>query len=272
MLEHADRHDAIERPGNVAIILEQEFGRMGQVLFGGAGVRHLQLLGRKRDAGDVGAGHFSQIETKAAPAGADVEHAVAGVDQKLGGDMAFLGKLGFVKARIRRLEIGAAILLVGIEEERIEPAVEIVMARDIVPRATAWIELLGVPDQVSQPPLQLGPARQDIGLAEQDRQRIRDRTLFDDECPLHVDLAQREFWIEQDSPFGVGGEESDGYRFAGAIATGKTGPARGRERHRPAANELRQKVTQQTVHRNHRNKRSRRKGKPPAATTTRPER
>ena len=166
--------------------------------------------------------------------------------------MALLGKLGIVKARIGRLEIGAAILFVGIEEERIEPAVEIVMARDIVPGAAARIELLGMPDQVSQPPLQLGPARQDFGLADQDRQRVRDRTLLDDECPVHIDFAQREFRIEQDPPFGVGGEEPDGYRFAGAIATGKSGPARGRESHRPAANELLQKITQQTVHRNHR--------------------
>ena len=51
---------------------------MAPGLLGGAGVRRLQLFGRQRDAGEVGAGHFGQIEAEAAPAGADVEHAVAG--------------------------------------------------------------------------------------------------------------------------------------------------------------------------------------------------
>ena len=51
---------------------------------------------------------------------------------------------------IRPLEISAAILPVRIEEERIEPPIEIVMMRDITARARAWIELLEAPVQKTQ--------------------------------------------------------------------------------------------------------------------------
>ena len=81
MFEHAHRHDAIERPGHVAIILEEELRRPRQVFLGRARVRHLQLFGRQRDAGDIGVGHFGEIQAKAAPAGADVEHAIAAAEQ-----------------------------------------------------------------------------------------------------------------------------------------------------------------------------------------------
>lgn len=94
----------------------------------------LQLLRRQRDAGDGGAAHFRQIKAETAPARTGVEHAVAGPGQQLGGEMPFLGELGFVECQVGRFEIGAAVLLVGIEEQGIEPSVEIVVARDIVLR------------------------------------------------------------------------------------------------------------------------------------------
>jgi hypothetical protein len=37
--------------------------------------------------------------------------------------VAFLRKLGVVERRFRRLEVGAAVLAVGIEEERVEAAI-----------------------------------------------------------------------------------------------------------------------------------------------------
>ena len=170
-------------PVDVAIVLQQESRRPAQVLFRGAGVRDLQLFGRQRDAGDVGAGHLGEIEAKPAPARADVEHAVAAPDQELCGEMALLGELGVVERRVRRLEIGAAILLVGVEEERIEPPVEIVVVRDIARARPRRLNCLTCRDQIAQPPLQLGPARQHVGLIQQDRQRIGDRAVLDDELP-----------------------------------------------------------------------------------------
>ena len=75
MLEHADRDDAVERPVDVAIVLQLEARALGQALFRGALVGDGVLLLRQRDAGHVGAGDLGEIEPKAAPAAADVEHA-----------------------------------------------------------------------------------------------------------------------------------------------------------------------------------------------------
>ena len=180
--------------------------------------------------------------------------------------MPLLGELGVVQRRIRRLEIGAAVLLVGIEEQRIEPAIEIVMARHIGFRPRGRIELLGVPDEVAQPPLQLGPARQHVGLVEQDGQRVGDRAVLDHESAFHVDFAERKLGIEQNPPLGVAGQEPHRDRLAGAVAAGEFCPARGRENHRPAADELPKKETQQAVHRNHPNERSRKSKRPRPST------
>ena len=73
--------------------------------------------------------------------------------------MAFLGELGIVERRIRRFEIATTVLPVGVEEEGIEPPVEVVVVGDVVSRPAAPIELPGVPAEITQPPLQLGPAR-----------------------------------------------------------------------------------------------------------------
>ena len=59
----------------------------------GAGV----LLTRKRDAGGVRAGDLGEVEGKSAPAAPDIEHVGAGLDQKLGRQVAFLGELGVVE-------------------------------------------------------------------------------------------------------------------------------------------------------------------------------
>ena len=49
--------------------------------------------------------------------------------------MALLGELRVVERLIAGLEIGAGVLLVGVEEQRVEPPVEIVVVRDVAPRA-----------------------------------------------------------------------------------------------------------------------------------------
>ena len=97
--------------------------------------RDCELFLRQRDAGDPRAAVFGEIERKPAPAGADVEHALAGLDQQLGREMALLGELGVVERLVGRLEIGAAVLPVGVEEQRVEPAVEVIVMSDIASRA-----------------------------------------------------------------------------------------------------------------------------------------
>src|SRR5689334_24197482 len=100
--------------------------------------------------------------------------------------MPLLGKLGVVETGVRRLEIGATILLVGIEEELIEPAIEIVVSRDVATRPAAPIELVEMADEIPCPPFPGRQARrQHLRLAHQDREQVGKGTLLDDELAIH---------------------------------------------------------------------------------------
>src|SRR4051795_5899465 len=157
--------------------------------------------------------------------------------------MALLGELGVVERCVGTFEVGATVLLVGVEEEGIEPPVEVVVAGYIVPGTAPWIELPDVPEEVPEPPLQLSPPGQYLGLVHQDGERVSDRALFDDEGAFHVDFAERELGVRQPPPLGVGGQEPGANRITGPVAAGKCSPARGDKRHRTAANKLTKEIT-----------------------------
>ena len=98
---------------------------------GGDGV----LLGRQRDAEHVDLEVLGEIEAEPAPARADVEHVLAGLDPQLGGDVALLGELRLLERHVRALEIGAGILHVLVEEEPVELAGQIVVVLHVAPGA-----------------------------------------------------------------------------------------------------------------------------------------
>ena len=75
------------------------------------------------------------------------------------------------------------------------------MVGDVVARPATEVELLEVADEVAQPPLRPAPGRQHLGLVQQDRQRIRDRAVFDHKRAVHIDLAKGEFGIEENPSF-----------------------------------------------------------------------
>jgi hypothetical protein len=98
---------------------------------------------------DLPAADLGEIERQSAPAAADVQDLRARLDSQLCGEMTFLGELGVVERLIGRFEVGAAILLIGVEEELIKPAVQIVVMGDIAARARARVELLHPAKQVA---------------------------------------------------------------------------------------------------------------------------
>jgi hypothetical protein len=83
VLEHANRDDAVEPAANVAIVLQQEFRRIGQPLFARAGVCDVQLLGGQGHASHIGAGHLGQIEGQTAPTRVYVECRIGIVGKRL---------------------------------------------------------------------------------------------------------------------------------------------------------------------------------------------
>ncbi len=175
MLEHSDRHNAVEMSADVAIIGELESRGASLAALHRSLLCALELFLGQRDAGHARPGDLGKVERQAAPAAADVEHRAARRNAKLCGEMALLGELRVVERLVVGFEIGAAILLVAIEKEPIKPGVEVVMVRDIVTRAASWIELLETPEQVAENSVRQRPLRRgDPVLAQQDFKHFGD--------------------------------------------------------------------------------------------------
>ena len=82
MLEHADRDDPVELAFDLAIIDQLEPHLVGDAGLLGAPPRDLQLLFGQGHAGHVDARDPVQIERHPAPAAADVEHVLAGLEMR----------------------------------------------------------------------------------------------------------------------------------------------------------------------------------------------
>ena len=75
MLEHPDRDDAVELTALLAIIAKNEPHLTGQARFSRTRGAHPLLLGAERDSRDISIRRLREIETEAAPAGADIKDA-----------------------------------------------------------------------------------------------------------------------------------------------------------------------------------------------------
>ncbi len=179
------------------------------------------LLLRERDAGDVRTGDLGEVEGESAPAASDIEDAGLRLNKELCRQVALFGELGVVERLSRSLEISAAILLVGVKEECVEPAVEVVMVRHIAPRAGAQVELLQPPEQIAYQPSGQRPGWcGDMVLPQQDREHVGDRALLDDERAIHIGFAQSKLWIEQDAALRFCVGEAHGNGRPAAVAEG----------------------------------------------------
>jgi hypothetical protein len=87
-------------------------------------------------------GGLCEIEGKAAPTAADVEHSQPVAEIELGREVALLGGLSLIQRHPFLLEIGAGILAVAVEEQLIKAAVEAIVILDIALRAGLRIELV----------------------------------------------------------------------------------------------------------------------------------
>ena len=144
------------------------------------------------------AGDLGKIERKSAPAAADVEHLGARLDLELGGKMTLLGELRVVERLVRTSRNRRSYIAGRRRGRAVEPAVEIVMMRDIAPRPRPRIELLHAPEQVAGELQRQCPSRRgDVILPQQDRKQIRDRALVDDESAVHVGFAQSSWGLKR---------------------------------------------------------------------------
>src|SRR5690349_19519156 len=141
--------------------------------------------------------------------------------------MTLLRQLRIVERLVWILKIGAAVLPVGVEEQGIETAIEIVMMRHVLPRAGAGIELRPAAAKVADPALKPGPFRRLVLLlAHHHFEDIRNGASFDGEGAVHVGFAESQFGIAKQGPFRSAGLEADGNRFSSAVTAGENGTAR----------------------------------------------
>ena len=137
--------------------------------------------------------------------------------------MTLLRKLSVIERLFAGLEIGAAVLPVGIKKQRVKLAVEIVVMRRVAPRSRARIELFDAAMEVADEPSQPRPRRQSAlaGLTEHDGKDIGDRALFDDDAAVHIGFTKPQRGIEEDAALGCSRGEADRRRRAGPVAEGK---------------------------------------------------
>src|SRR5215468_11968625 len=131
MLEHTHRDDAVVPPALLPIVQELEAQPVGDAALKGAATGHRMLLLGEGDSGDVDAELLAEEKPQAPPARADVEHALAGLEQHLGRDVPLLVELGLLERLIARLEIGAGILAVAVEEKVVKLVLEVVVMRHV---------------------------------------------------------------------------------------------------------------------------------------------
>jgi hypothetical protein len=131
MLEHTDREDAIETALNGAIVAELERNPIFESYLSNALTSDAQLFGRQCNTENLHSCGLSYLNGEAAPAAADIEHALTRLQEQLGDNVLFLLPLRLFQRKARPLKVGAGILKIGIEETPVEFERQIVMMRYI---------------------------------------------------------------------------------------------------------------------------------------------
>ena len=149
VLEHADRDDAVELAGDLAVVLELEAHGAGRPSLAARSCEILSCSALSVTPVTSQPAVLARYNAEAAPARADVEHALARLDGELGGDVALLGELRLLQV-VAVLEVAARILPVAIEEQVVDGAVDVVVVRHVAPRPTGGIELQQPAAQVAR--------------------------------------------------------------------------------------------------------------------------
>ena len=144
MFEHAHRHDPVETPdlalGKVAIVDQLEAHPVGHTRRRGAFAGERELFFGQGDAQHLDPFELREGDRHAAPAAADIEHALLRRERQLGRDMRLFRRLSLLQRHVGARPIGAAILHVAVEKEAVEVVADVVMMRDIRARRAPAID------------------------------------------------------------------------------------------------------------------------------------
>jgi hypothetical protein len=202
VLEHSDRDDAVEGPARASVVLEPELDEARQPLLGRTLARDLVLLGAERHARDMDAVVAGKEQRHAAEAAADVEHALAGLQIELHGDVALLGFLCLVQRQVVAGIVRARVLQVLIEEAAVEVGSKVVVMVHVAARPARQVDDGRKTGNPLQPPLQLAhgtPGRQAL-VDHQQVQEIGERPLGNGERAVDIGPPDMEGRMEGQAP------------------------------------------------------------------------
>jgi hypothetical protein len=195
VLQEADRHDPVEPPRDLAVVAAQEAGTFGQAQLAGPGVRPCVLLPGQGDAGHVDLVAAGEVQGEAAPAAPQVEDPLAGLEEQLGGDVVLLGALRRLETFPARRMVGARVLPLAVEEQRVELAGKVVVVRHVPRRPAARVALV---DQAQEPARHCYPRRgvppgeAAVDVVRREQEQFGDVALLEDDAPVHVAFAEGE--------------------------------------------------------------------------------
>ncbi|MNK35689.1 hypothetical protein D3C87_542200 [compost metagenome] len=185
VLEHADAGDAVELARHVAVVLQADLDAVLQAGGLHALGREVELVLRQRDAHAARAELLRRADHQRAPAAADVEQRLPGLEFDLGEDVVDFLQLRGGQVFVAVLEVGARIDHVRIEPELVERVRHVVVVLD-----GFLVRRLGV-REVAGHALQRAAGLVERGL----RQAVGDvdhvaELAFDVDLALDVGLAQ----------------------------------------------------------------------------------
>src|SRR5690349_731001 len=140
--------------------------------------------------------------------------------KKLGRDVPFLGALGVLESLGGLLEISAGVLTVAVEEERVEPIIQIVMSLDILLCAGQAIRGRKATRELAQVQGEREGHASAIAarVPHQKCNQVVDRALLDDEPPVNEQLAQLHVRVPEEGQFGGAVRKPDHHLGLLAIA------------------------------------------------------
>jgi hypothetical protein len=174
------------------------------------------------------------------------------VEKELRCEMALLRELRIIKRLAGMLEIGAAVLAVRVEEKTIEMRAEVVMMRDVAPRAPARIELLNASCDEAREPARVCPEQGAALLTEQDGKHVRDRAALDHDLAIHVSFSKTELGVDEEAELRAPRHKPHCSGLPGPVSERECRPARGGHPKITRTDEPDETCTKQPLHRSHR--------------------
>ena len=162
----------------------------------------------------------------------------------------FLASLRFLERVVGLLEVGAAVLLVGVEEQLVEPVIQIVVVSDVAAGAP---RIVAADDAAREEAIATEEARREralliLGVAQHKLEELVDGAALDDEATVHEQLADAQLGVENGGALGAGVHEADADFFAATVAEGVHAAAGSHDRQRSALHQPRQDCCQNTFH------------------------